>query len=216
MRRHHLNETGALFLQIAPDEGVGAFALWPVFCIMAAVVMEKVAKNLLITGVPGIGKSTLVKKLAEELKPFKPVGFYTDEIRVDGARKGFQLVSLDGRKRNLAHVDMRSRVTVGKYRVNVYGLEKFLNALDLENSGDGLVIIDEIGKMECLSRRFRALIGELLEQDRIVIATVAQSGSEMIENVKQRDDVTLLNLTKHNREDMPGKVLRKVRAIRFR
>jgi len=177
--------------------------------------MEKGPRNLLITGEPGIGKSTLAMKLAEELKALNPVGFYTSEVRVGGTRKGFQLISLDGRRGTLAHVDCRSHLAVGKYRVNVRAFEKFLDDIDLTGSDGRIVIIDEIGKMECLSRYFRMVVEELLDQERIVIATVAQNGAGMIETVKQRADVVLFEMMRRNREEMLGKVLRRVQQIRF-
>jgi nucleoside-triphosphatase len=54
-------------------------------------------KKLLITGTPGIGETTLVRTIAPIPKPFHPLGFYTEEIREQGTRMGFQLVYLDGR-----------------------------------------------------------------------------------------------------------------------
>jgi len=177
--------------------------------------MEKGTRNLLITGEPGIGKTTLIMKLAEELKLLKPVGFYSGEIRVDGTRKGFRLVSLDGRRGDLAHVDCRSPLVVGKYRVNVRAFDRFLATLNLPASNGRIVIIDEIGKMECLSRYFCDIVEELLSQERIVIATVAQKGTGLIENVKQREDVVLFEMMRRNREEMFGKVLRAVQKIRF-
>jgi nucleoside-triphosphatase len=177
--------------------------------------MEKGTRNLLITGEPGIGKTTLIMKLAGELNALNPVGFYTGEIRVDGTRKGFQLISLDGRRGTLAHVDCRSRLVVGKYRVNVRAFEQFLVTLNLTASDGRPVIIDEIGKMECLSRRFRGIVEALLSQDRIVIATVAQNGTGLIENVKQREDVVLFEMMRRNREEMLGKVLRRIHLLRF-
>jgi len=177
--------------------------------------MDTGAKNLLITGEPGIGKSTVVRKIIEELKPLKPVGFYTEEIRTKGTRVGFQAISIDGRRRNLAHIDMRSNIVVGKYRVGVYGFEKFLDMLELTGCDGRIVIIDEIGKMECMSRRFREVVCELLEQNRIVVATVAQEGQGLIENVKRRDDITLFEMNRRNREEMVGKVLRRIQQIRF-
>ncbi|MEW5797241.1 MAG: nucleoside-triphosphatase [Candidatus Zixiibacteriota bacterium] len=177
--------------------------------------MDTGAKNLLITGEPGIGKSTVIRKLITELRPFKPVGFYTAEIRNNGVRVGFQAISLDGRRRNLAHIDMRSHLMVGKYRVGVYGFEKFLNAIDLTGNDGRIVIIDEIGKMECMSRRFREVVCEILEQDRIVVATIAKEGFGLIDNIRKRDDITLLEMNRRNREEMVGKVLRKIQQLRF-
>jgi nucleoside-triphosphatase len=177
--------------------------------------MEKAAKNLLITGEPGIGKSTLFKKLIPELKTLKPAGFYTDEIRNNGTRVGFQLISVDGRRQNLAHVDMRSSLVVGKYRVSVPHLDDFLQRLDLVSCDSRLVLVDEIGKMECLSRKFREEVCELLEQDRMLIATVALDGGELIDTVKRRNDVILMEMNRRNREDMVGKVLRWVKQVRF-
>ena len=71
------------------------------------------AKKLLITGRPGAGKTTLIKKVARMLQPFHPVGFYTEEIRAQGQRVGFQLVSLDGQRRIMSHVDIPSPFRVG-------------------------------------------------------------------------------------------------------
>jgi len=177
--------------------------------------MDKLYKNLLVTGVPGIGKSTLIKQLISDLRFAKPIGFYTEEIRVDGVRKGFEVISLDGRKKKLAHIDMRSRFMVGKYRVNVYGFDRYLESLELASSPDRMVIIDEIGRMECLSHRFRDIIGEILDQDRIVIATIAKQGGAFIDEIKGRDDVTLFEMTKRNREDLAVKILRREKLIRF-
>ena len=73
--------------------------------------------NILITGLPGIGKTTLIKKLSEELRNFHPVGFYTAEIREEGIRNGFELISLDGRKGLLSHIDIKSPYRVGKYKI---------------------------------------------------------------------------------------------------
>jgi nucleoside-triphosphatase THEP1 len=38
-------------------------------------------KNILIKRLPGIGKTTLIKKLSEALTYLHPAGFYTSEIR---------------------------------------------------------------------------------------------------------------------------------------
>ncbi len=131
-------------------------------------------KNILITGSPGIGKTTLVKRLFERLAVRHPVGFYTEEIREGGIRRGFRLVGHDGQEGILSHVDIRSPFKVGKYRVDVSGFDRFLDTLKISESESGLVIIDEIGKMECFSRKFLSLLNELLQSENRLFATIAQ------------------------------------------
>ena len=69
-----------------------------------------IKKNFLITGLPGVGKTTLIKKLSEKLKHLHPAGFYTEEIREAGQRKGFELISLDGKRGLLSHEIGRAHV----------------------------------------------------------------------------------------------------------
>lgn len=54
----------------------------------------------------GVGKTTLVKKVCDKLEEmnFECQGFYTEEIREDGQRVGFDVVTLDGKRGPLARV----------------------------------------------------------------------------------------------------------------
>jgi len=167
-------------------------------------------KNILITGLPGVGKTKLVKKLVEELKQFHPVGFYTEEIREEGTRKGFALISLDGKRGLLSHTDIKSPHRVGTYRVDVKGFEVFLTFLPLLNPSTRLVIIDEIGKMECFSEQFKECLIECLNSEKWVLATIALKGSGFIEEVKRRHDVTLFEMTQRNRNSLLPDILREV------
>ena len=159
-------------------------------------------KNVLITGLPGTGKTTLVKKLAGEFKDLNPGGFYTAEIRERGARGGFELVGLDGTRRILSHVNIKGRDRVGKYGVDVKGFDEYLGALALSDPNVKLIIIDEIGKMECLSRQFIDLMQDVLDSGKPLIATIAQKAGGFIAEVKKRGDVKLLEVTQANRDSL--------------
>ena len=168
-------------------------------------------KNILITGLPGVGKTTLVKKLVEELKQFYPVGFYTEEIREQGTRKGFELISLDGRRGLLSHTDIQSPHRVGKYKVDVKGFETLLGSLPFLNPSTRLIVIDEIGKMECYSDQFKNLLKEIFDSEKWVIATIALKGSGMIEESKKRKDVKLFEITQRNRNSLLPDILNEVK-----
>jgi nucleoside-triphosphatase len=177
--------------------------------------LTDVRRHVLLTGAPGVGKTTLICNLAQRLAAFRPAGFYTREIRRNGVRQGFRLVSLDGRKQILSHVNFTSRDRVGRYKVDVPGFEQFLAEQDLLHAGTRVVILDEIGKMECLSGRFVEDVSCLLASSKIVIATVAQRGGGFIQEVKRRADADVITVTRANRvtlvESLSGTLQTKLR-----
>lgn len=175
--------------------------------------MGLIKKNILITGLPGIGKTTLIKKLSEELKDFHPVGFYTTEIRENGIRKGFELISLDGRRGLLSHINIKSHCRVGKYGIDVRGFEDFIDSIPFLNPETTLVIIDEIGKMECFSDKFIKLLKEIQDSEKLVIATIALKGGGLIADIKKRDDTWLFEITRSNRDSLLSEILKDIKAM---
>jgi nucleoside-triphosphatase len=165
---------------------------------------------ILITGYPGVGKTTCIREIARSLEELHPAGFYTRELRESGIRVGFEIVGLDGSQRLLAHTGISSRYRVGKYFVDVEGFEEFLRSLTVPEEKNSVIIIDEIGKMECLSPLFRDLINRILDYHGLLIATIARSGDPFIEAIKKREDVVLYTMTRENRDGLPVTILETV------
>nr|MBN2278157.1 AAA family ATPase [candidate division Zixibacteria bacterium] len=164
-------------------------------------------RHCLITGIPGVGKTTLINTLARQLEALRPVGFYTSEIRENGRRVGFELISLQGGVKILSHINIESQYRVGKYGVDVESFDLFLDEIDFDHSSEAPVVIDEIGKMECFSAKFRRLILNLMDSNRLVIATVALNGGGLAEKIKAREDVAIFEVTRYNRDYLSNDIL---------
>lgn len=161
-----------------------------------------------MTGLPGCGKTTAIIKIVEQLKSDKVAGFYTQEIRQNGTRKGFSWSRLDGAAGTLAHVDIKGRFRVGKYGVDVDGFEKaVVTVLDVERTDAELFVLDEIGKMECFSEKFVAAVRRLFVSDKSVLATVARKGTGLIRQVKSYPGVKLYTLTRENHDEIIAEIV---------
>jgi nucleoside-triphosphatase len=165
-------------------------------------------RHLLLTGVPGVGKTTVIRRVAEGLTGMRPGGFYTEEIREAGTRRGFRLVDFEGREQVIAHVDLAGPRRVGRYGVDVAAIDAAADALLALDPAPDVYLVDEIGKMECHSARFIAVMRRLLAGEATVIATVGKGGGGFMAEVRQRDDCLLWEITGANRDAMPQEVLR--------
>jgi nucleoside-triphosphatase len=167
--------------------------------------------RLFLTGVPGVGKTTLIRAVAKQLDGITCAGFYTEETRKGGERTGFRIVTLDGREGILATLG-RQKPTVGKYSVHVEEFEKLvLPELDPAKTPADLYVIDEIGKMELLSRQFRKAIIELLAQSTNLLATISKKGDGFVDQIKRRRDLEVIEVTQKNRDDLPEELARKIK-----
>ena len=171
-----------------------------------------IAKNILLTGLPGCGKTTVVRRVVERLSHQRLAGFYTEELREHGQRLGFEAIGLGGGKTMLAHVDFRTRHRVGRYGVDLEGFEAIVHTeLNREPGEVDLIVIDEIGKMECLSPVFVAAITRVLDGPVPVLATIAAKGGGFIAQVKARSDVEIVTVTSANRDRLPEELARRFR-----
>jgi nucleoside-triphosphatase len=167
--------------------------------------------KILLTGHPGSGKTTSVREVVERLRGRVPMtGFITEELRESGRRVGFQGVTLDGRTFALAHVRTGGSLRIGPYGVDLAGLESIgLDALTPHQPGV-VVVLDEIGKMECLSEAFKTRVAQLLEDDTPLIATVAAVGVGFVKRVRNTAHAKHFTMTRGESEGMAGEIARVV------
>ncbi len=154
-------------------------------------------KNILITGMPRSGKSTLLKKIIPKFNP--KVGFVTNEVRKDNERVGFELETHTGQKTMLAHVDFITNLKVSRYFVEIKNLDEIIPSVDKFNEHDFL-FLDEIGQMELFSEKFKFLVEKYLDSPNVCIAALSKVYSdEFIEAIKRRNDIFLFEITEENR-----------------
>lgn len=162
---------------------------------------------LLLTGLPGVGKTTVVRRVAAELGTGRVRGFTTEEMRAGRHRVGFRLETFDGRSIVLAHVDIASPHRVGTYGVDLAAFDRIVETALCQADAPVVYLIDEIGKMECLSERFVSAVTAVLDSTAPVIASIGARGNDFMQRVKGRSDADVWLVTPANRDALPGRVL---------
>jgi len=164
--------------------------------------------NILITGYPRTGKTTLIMKFLAQTKK-SCSGFFTEEIRNEQEiRVGFKVVGICTNKEGiLAHINERSQYRVGKYNVNLTDFEQVVIP-EMEKEAD-LVIIDEIGKMELFSESFKKQLVKCLDKGNVLATITMKGGGKFVLDIKNRIDVELFEITKSNRNQIFNKLIGK-------
>ncbi len=174
--------------------------------------MRENPKNILLTGPPRCGKSTLVEKIVARID--RPMtGFFTREMREGGKRVGFLIITLDGKQGILAHEGSESEIRVGKYGVNLDPLDRIAVPSMIPSEPGLIVIIDEIGKMECFSLLFRETLIKTFDSPNPLIGSIALRGTPLIEALKVRKDVLLVRVDEKNRDSLVPALSEKISSL---
>jgi nucleoside-triphosphatase len=169
------------------------------------------SQKVLITGRPGSGKTTLIKRIVDEL-PQRCGGFYTEEIREHGIRVGFKVVALDDDQAVFAHVDFATSERLGKYRLDLSALEAVgVKAIRDAVRARRLVVIDEIGPMEIRSAVFRDAVSHALDSSVSVLGTIFARSLPFTDVIKRRPDVTIFEVRPDNRKKLVSELADKFR-----
>jgi len=162
--------------------------------------------KIFLTGVPGVGKSTVLAKVIEELKRrgMKVGGMVTQEARQHNVRVGFKITDvLTGREGWLARVRQRVSPRVGKYAVDLEGLEGIgVQAIReaLENPEVSVLAIDELGPMELFSSRFKDAVRQGIASGKTLIGTIHYRANDpLLREIRTTPDVKIITVTKENR-----------------
>lgn len=169
---------------------------------------------LLISGRPGSGKTTVVRRIVESLAA-RAGGFYTQETRgADGRRTGFEIVTLRGTRAPLAGVDIRSPYRVGKYGVNLQGIDEVAAPAVRDAIKDrDLIVVDEIGKMELYSQDFRDAVTNAIESGKPVLGTIMLASHPWADAIRSRADVCVFLLDTSSRDSVARLVLERLRPL---
>jgi len=156
----------------------------------------------LLTGRPGSGKTSLIKQAVSKMRD-QAGGFYTEEIRNGGGRVGFRLVTLDGEEAVLAHVKLPGPYRVSKYGVDLKSLDRVgVSAITKAAQEDKLIVIDEIGKMELFSEKFRTVVARVIDNERRILGTIMLGSDPWVETIKRNPGVNLVTVTRGNHQQV--------------
>lgn len=170
--------------------------------------------RLLLEGLPKVGKTTVVERLVEFLVDADvPVGgFITREVLGDdGRRVGFKVRDLTGPEAWLAHQDFNTGIQVGRFSVDIAAFEQVgLVALEKEKllarNQVGVVIIDEIARMELASPGFAQTVEAMFASPLTVVATVHVHEHPVTDALKRRHDIEVVTVTQANRDGLPARL----------
>ncbi|KAJ9601543.1 hypothetical protein L9F63_000286 [Diploptera punctata] len=182
-----------------------------------------VNKRILLTGPPGIGKTTLVQKVCKKLEncnaPLK--GFYTEEVRSGGWRTGFDIVTMDGQRAPLARKREAGpksavRYAVGQYTVSLKSFEDLVLPVFQTQLGEVLVL-DEIGRMELCSSSFMREVSKAFDNPNItILATIPVPRDKpisFVEKLRHHPNSTVITVDHSNRDSLVDKIVTMLQPI---
>ncbi len=166
-----------------------------------------------ITGMPSVGKTETLLKIIASLEEhgYTVEGMITEPIIKKKKRVGFYVTDWQTKEKEVfAHLDFDLKEKVGKYGVDIEALEKIgIPAIEkaINDEEINIIVIDEIGKMEMISEKFCDTVIDALDSDKPIMVTLhKKSRTPLLQDVRRRDDIRILEVTPVNRNLLPYKI----------
>ncbi len=172
--------------------------------------------KIVITGEPGVGKTTLVKKIIDKLGK-RAIGFWTEEIRDPETQKrtGFRIRTTEGKKKIFSSKFFTSKKLVGSYGVNVDYFEEIALPIleravtEARKDKRKVVVIDEVGKMELFSKKFREVVRGIVYDPvlNVILTIPIRDVHPLVKEIRRLPGAVLIEVTKENRENLVEDIL---------
>ena len=122
--------------------------------------------------------------------------------------------TLDGKEGLLGHENIKSSYHIRRYGVSIENVESIAVPAITPQSEDTIVVIDEIGKMECFSAAFCDAALKVLDSPNMVLGTIAVGGTDFIQAIKERKDIKIFEVTLENRGQLPDQLLEIISPVK--
>jgi nucleoside-triphosphatase len=157
---------------------------------------------ILVTGPPGIGKTSIFRRTVKELKnrKYEVGGMICREVREGGVRVGFEIMDLStGTRGWLAHMNQPTGPRIGIGAI-----------LDALQNAD-ILAVDEIGPMELSSTAFSNALVKAVESSKPMLGTIHYGlRNSLVNSIKKREDTEILKVTYKNRENLHNLIVNKI------
>ena len=157
---------------------------------------------IVLTGAPGVGKTTAIIRVVRALKErgLKVGGIVSREVRTNNMMVGFEFIDLTTNDRSVLASITGNGPRLGKYFVNVAGCRFAAERLTNAIRNSEVIVCDEIGPMELKSREFVDSVKNLLYVDKKVFVVLHQKLQHVVTDEFRDKSSLLINLDLENRD----------------
>lgn len=166
-----------------------------------------------ITGLPGSGRTELLLTLVDmlEAENLKIGGVVTEPIREGDTVTGFKMIDYMTKEESvIAGTRITSRARIDEFGIDLDALGILaVNAIKRAVYHSDLVIIDEIGRIQLKSEYFNKAVLNALKASKPIIMTIyRKSRSSLLQDIRRRDDIRMLEVTPVNKGILPFKIFK--------